>query len=48
MWEVAFEGDGRRMVSCSDDATLKIWACGKEGGEWGGAGPPLLAVCLCS
>lgn len=33
VWEVAFDGEGRRMVSCSDDCTLKLWACRKEAGE---------------
>ena len=27
VWGVAFSGDGWRMVSCSDDCTLHIWAC---------------------
>ena len=33
VWEVAFEAGGRRMVSCSDDATLKVWLCRKEEGR---------------
>lgn len=27
VWGVAFDASGQRMVSCSDDLTLKIWAC---------------------
>ena len=27
VWGVAFDASGQRMVSCSDDQTLKIWAC---------------------
>lgn len=32
VWELAFDGEGRRMVSCSDDGALKIWACRKDAG----------------
>ena len=36
VWELAFDAEGRRMVSCSDDATLKVWACRKDAGRgWG-------------
>ncbi|KAL4418689.1 hypothetical protein ABPG77_001259 [Micractinium sp. CCAP 211/92] len=37
VWEVAFDAAGQRMVSCSDDCTLRVWACRKEQGElrWG-------------
>lgn len=35
VWEVAFDAEGRRMVSCSDDGTLKVWACRKEAGTLG-------------
>ncbi|KAK9785246.1 hypothetical protein WJX73_000456 [Symbiochloris irregularis] len=27
VWGLAFSGDGWRMVSCSDDLTLRIWSC---------------------
>lgn len=33
VWEVAFDGAGQRMVSCSDDGSLKVWACFKQDGE---------------
>ena len=33
VWEVAFDAAGERMVSCSDDGSLKVWACRKDGGE---------------
>lgn len=32
VWELAFDAEGRRMVSCSDDGTLKVWACRKDAG----------------
>lgn len=37
VWEVAFDTAGQRMVSCSDDCTLKVWACRKEAGKAGGS-----------
>lgn len=36
VWEVAFDPQGSRMVSCSDDATLKVWACRKDAGAGAG------------
>ena len=38
VWEVAFDAAGQSMVSCSDDATLKVWACRKEAGVLGQGG----------
>lgn len=35
VWELAFDAEGRRMVSCSDDATLKVWSCRKDAGGAG-------------
>lgn len=32
VWDIAFDPEGRRMMSCSDDRTLKIWECAKEEG----------------
>jgi WD40 repeat protein len=32
VWDISFDSEGRRMVSCSDDRTLKIWECSKEQG----------------
>ena len=36
VWDVRFDpGQGRHLVSASDDGTLKVWACGwGEGGEF--------------
>ena len=27
VWDIAFNAAGTRMVSCSDDLTLRIWNC---------------------
>lgn len=33
VWGIAFDPAGERMVTCSDDCTLKIWRCAMEQGE---------------
>ena len=33
MWGVAFERGGARAASASDDRTVRLWACGCDGGE---------------
>ncbi len=33
VWGVAFERSGARAVSCSDDCTLRVWACAERDGE---------------
>ena len=33
MWGVAFERSGDRAASCSDDCTLRLWACEERDGE---------------
>ena len=40
VWDVAFNGQGTRMVSCSDDKTLMLWSCG------GSTGKPHLLISL--
>lgn len=33
VWSLSWDKDGKRIVSCSDDATLKIWKQFNEGAE---------------
>ena len=33
VWGVAFNSDGSRMVSCSDDLSLHIWSCPISSGK---------------
>lgn len=33
VWGMAFEESGERMVSCSDDCTLRVWSCVSRNGE---------------
>ena len=35
VWGVAFSADGGRLVTCSDDLSLKFWSCQLGPGEWG-------------
>mmetsp|Transcript_19691 Transcript_19691/g.62618 ORF Transcript_19691/g.62618 Transcript_19691/m.62618 type:complete len:240 (+) Transcript_19691:253-972(+) len=32
VWAISFESGGRRMVSCSDDLTIKVWDCTAQAG----------------
>lgn len=33
VWGVAFERGGARAASASDDRTVRLWRCGRDGGE---------------
>ena len=33
MWDLSFDATGDHFASCSDDCSLKIWTCAREGGE---------------
>lgn len=33
VWGLSFEESGERMVSCSDDCTLRVWSCTSKDGE---------------
>ncbi len=39
VWGVAFSADGGRLVTCSDDLSLKFWSCQLGPGESG--------ICTC-
>lgn len=39
VWGVAFERDGDRMVSCSDDLTLQVWDSSTDPGGSGASAP---------
>lgn len=33
VWDLAFDPSGNYLASCSDDRTVKVWKCVREGGE---------------
>jgi WD40 repeat protein len=52
VWKVCFDGTGSRLVSCSDDKTLKIWQeylpGNSEGVVTSGNNPTWKCVCTLS
>ncbi|XP_019531895.3 probable cytosolic iron-sulfur protein assembly protein Ciao1 [Aedes albopictus] len=50
VWSISFDGSGKRMASCSDDQTVKIWQEYKPGNEFGVSCPDNTPVwkCVCT
>lgn len=50
VWSIAFDATGKRLVSCSDDCTLKIWQAYEPNNSYGVATPDNETVwkCVCT